>query len=92
MKADKRTLTAVKKCLEEQEGYDINDFKEQLLEDVDMLHTKSMGKVLLSSDECGIEWDKEEICVLSDFLDAYTQRFIERICYFLDSFIDTDIE
>ena len=92
MKANKKTLIAVKKFLnEDRESWDIDELKNDLVVDTNLLKCKSMGKDTLSTDECSIEWGEEEICNLQDFIDEYTYGFIEKICNILDSFIDEDI-
>jgi hypothetical protein len=92
MKANKKTLQAVKIFLdEEQEFWDIEEFKGELANKTNLLKHESMGEYMLSPDECGIEWDGEEICNLQDFIDDYTRQFIEGICNVLDSFVGEDI-
>ena len=92
MKTNKKTLMAVKKFLdEEQEFWDIDEFKAELVSKTNLLKHKSMGEHNLSTDECGIEWDGEEICNLQDFIDEYTSKFIEGICNVLESFVGEDI-
>lgn len=92
MKANKKTLLAVKKFLnEEQEYWDIDEFKSELVAKTKLLKHKSMGEHSLSPDECGIEWDGQEVCNLQDFIDDYTSKFVEGICNVLDSFIGEDI-
>lgn len=92
MKANKKTLMAVKKFLdEEQEFWDIDEFKSELVAKTNLLKHKSMGNINLSPDECGIEWDGEEICNLQDFINEYTSKFIEGICKALESFVGEDI-
>ena len=61
MKANKKTLLAVKSFLEnEQEYWDIR-------------------------------WDNDTICNLDDFISAFSDRFLEKICNILESFIGDDI-
>lgn len=92
MKANKKTLMAVKHFLdEEQEFWDLEEFKTELIAKTNLLKHKSMGDSLLEADECVIEWDGDEICNLQDFIDNYTQQFIEGICNVLDSFVGEDI-
>jgi hypothetical protein len=74
-----------------QEGWDLDEVKEGVVEEINLLKTKEMGEHTLAPDECGIEWDKKEVCVLSEFIDKYTSVFIERICNVLDSFVGEDI-
>lgn len=92
MKANKKTLMTVKKFLdEEQEFWDIDEFKNDLVVKTNLLKCKSMGDSNLSPDECDIKWGKEDVCNLQDFIDDYTGKFIEGICNVLDSFIGEDI-
>jgi hypothetical protein len=92
MKANKKTLMAIKKFLnEEQEFWDIDEFKSELVAKTNILKHKSMEEHNLSPDECGIEWGGEEVCNLQNFIDEYTNKFIEGICNVLDSFVGEDI-
>lgn len=92
MKANKKTLMAVKKFLdEEQEFWDIEGFKNDLVVETNLLKHESMGSYTLSPDECGIYWGEDEICNLQDFIDEFTRQFIEGICNVLDSFVGEDI-
>ena len=92
MKANKKTLMAVKKFLtEEQESWDLDEIKSEIVAQTNLLHTEEMGKHTLATDECGIEWDGKEVCNLSDFVDSYTNIFIDNICNVLDSFVGDDI-
>jgi hypothetical protein len=92
VKANKKTLMAVKSFLtEEQESWDLDELKSEMVAKAKLLHTKEMGNLNLATDECGIEWDGKYICNLSDFVDAYTNIFIENICNVLDSFVGNDI-
>jgi hypothetical protein len=92
MKANKKTLMAVKQFLELQEGWDIDEFKSEIASKTNLLKHESMGNNSLSPDECGIVWDRTEICNLQDFIDEYTRQFIEGICNVLDSFVGEDID
>jgi len=91
MQAHKKTLMAVKEFLESQEGWDLSELKEQLIEDTNLLRHEAAEPFALSVDECGIEWSGEDICILSDFLDVYTDKFIERMCNILDSFVGEEL-
>src|SRR5574344_2746587 len=90
-KANKKTLMAVKQFFEMQEGWDLDELKEEIVSETKLLKTKE-GKCTLATDECGIEWDDKEVCVLSDFIDSYTDKFIDRICNVLDSFVGEDLD
>ena len=91
MKAHKKTLMAVKEVLELQSGFDLEELKEQLIQDTNLLKHKGENPFNLSPDECGIEWGGEDICVLSDFLDIYVDKFIERMCNIIDSFVGEEL-
>lgn len=93
MKANKKTLLAVKYFLEnEQEYWDKEEMISDVVAETKLLKHKDMGEQTLSPDECGIEWDGTEICNLQDFIDEYTRQFIQGICNVLDSFIAEDID
>lgn len=92
MKANKKTLMAVKSMLQnEQEYWDLDEMKGDIVEETKLLHIKEMGENTLATDECGIEWDGKEVCNLSDFVDTYTNVFLQKICNMLDSFVGEDI-
>lgn len=92
MKANKKTLIAVKHFLdEEQEFWDLDEVKSDIVAETKLLKIKEMGNYTLDTDECGIEWDGKEVCNLQDFVDEYTRIFIEKISNVLDSFIGEDI-
>lgn len=91
MKANKKTLMAVKQFLECQEGWDLDELKNEIVEETKLLKIKEMGEYTLATDECGIEWDNKDICVLSEFIDKYTDIFIEKVCNVLDSFVGENI-
>lgn len=91
MKANKKTLMAVKQFLELQEGWDIDELKEEIVSKTKLLKHEDMGEHTLYTDECGIVWGEDDICNLSDFVDSYTNIFVEKMCAILDSFIGEDI-
>lgn len=91
MKANKKTLMAVKSFLENQEGWDLDEVIEEIVEETKLLKSKEMGEHILAPDECGIEWDGKEVCNLSDFVNDYSNIFIKKICNILDSFVGDDI-
>lgn len=92
MKANKKTLMAVKHFLEYQEGWDLDELKEEIVAETKMLRHKEMGDHTLATDECCIVWgEDDEICVLQDFIDEYTNVFIKKLCNVLDSFVGEDI-
>lgn len=88
MKANKKTLIALKAMLEnEQEYYDFEEMVSEIVYETGLLKTKEMGEHTLATDECGIEWGDSEICVLSDFVDSFANIFLEKICNMIESFI-----
>lgn len=91
MKASKKTLMAVKQFLENQEGWELDEIIEEIVEETKLLKSKEIEGYTLSTDECDIEWDAEEICVLADFIDSYSRIFISKICNVLDSFVSEDM-
>ena len=91
MKANKKTLMAVKSFLENQEGWDVDEVISEIVEETKLLKVKSMGEHILAIDECVIEWDREEVCNLSDFVDSFSQIFIQKIWNILDSFVGEDL-
>ena len=93
MKANKKTLLALKSMLEnEQEYYDFEGMISEIVAETNLLKHKEMGEHTLATDECDIVWDEDSICVLSDFVDSYSQIFLEKICNMIDSFIGEDID
>lgn len=91
MKANKKTLIAVKKYLEEPEGYDRDEVIGELIYETKKLTIQGM-KGLISPDECSINWGDDVICDLEEFVGDYTEKFIEKICNILDSFVGDDID
>ena len=90
MKANKKTLMALKSMLEnEQESWDKEEMISTIVEETKLLKHNNMGTV--STDECGIEWGEDEICNLSDFVDSFSNIFLEKICNMIDSFVGEDI-
>lgn len=91
MKANKKTLMAVKDFFENQDGWELKEIVDEVVDETKLLKIKEMGEHTLATDECGIEWDGKEICVLSDFVDSFSQIFIEKICNVLDFFVGNEI-
>ncbi|WWU66117.1 hypothetical protein QJR26_07020 [Clostridium baratii] len=91
-KADKKTLLAVKSFLQGREGYDLKEIITEIVGETNMLKTKEMGENTLPLDECGIEWGDTSICTLDDFINEYTEKFINKIRNVLDSFMNEDID
>jgi hypothetical protein len=89
MKANKKTLMAVKRYLQEREGWDLDEVIGEIVHDTKLLKAEN---TLISPDECSIFWGTEdEVCDLQEFINAYTDKFIENICNILDSFVGDDI-
>lgn len=87
MRANKKTLLAVKKFLAEEQGYwDKDEMVSEIVAETNLLKHKEMEEHTLATDECGIEWNGEEVCVLSDFVDTFSNIFIEKMCNILDSY------
>lgn len=92
MKANKKTLMAVKSFLEnEQEYWDKDEMISDIVAETKLLKHEIMGEHMIASDECAIEWDGHDICNLDDFVIAFADGFLEKICNILDSFVDDDI-
>lgn len=89
MKANKKTLMAVKNYLQDREGYDLDEVINDMVSETGLLE---MEGNTLSLDECSINWGDDEVCVLEDFINDYTNKFINKICNVLDSFVDEDID
>lgn len=90
MKANKKTLMAVKYFLEnEQEYWDKDGVMAEIVEETGLLKRTKMGQ--LEPDECAIEWDGENICNLDDFIRAFFDATLEKFCTVLDSFVGEDI-
>lgn len=92
MRANKKTLMAVKNYLQQQEGWDLNEIIDEIVVDTKLLRTEEMGENTISMDECGIEWGGKNVCLLETFVETYTDLFIEKICNVLNSFIGEDID
>lgn len=90
MKANKKTLLAVKSFLEnEQEYWDKEEMISDIVGETKLLVHNNVGNV--SPDECDIRWDNDIICNLDDFISAFSDRFLEKICNILESFTGDDI-
>ena len=93
MKANKKTLLAVKSYLQNHEGYDFKEVVSDMISELEILKTDSMGDTLLSMDDCTVTFDGDYVCDLEEFVDDFSNKFIEQICNVLDSFIgEEDIE
>lgn len=94
MKANKKTLLAFKSMLEnEQEQYDFEEMVSQIVTETNLLKHQEMGEHTLATDECGITWgDNDNVCVLSDFIDSFSDIFLKKMCNMVESFIGEDID
>lgn len=93
MKANKKTLIAFRKMMEnETEAYDYDGMIQECVEETGLLKTPIMGEHTLATDECGIEWDGNSICVLCDFIDSFAGIFLEKILNMAESMIGEDID
>lgn len=90
MKTHKETLKTVKQFLENREGWNLQELINDITAETNLLKYMDI-KQPLALDECGIEWDGEEICVLLEFIEKYTDIFLMMICNMLDSFIGEDL-
>lgn len=90
MKANKKTLMAVRHYLEnEQEYWDKDGVIDEIVEETKLLQHADIGQ--LTPDECGIEWCGESICNLDDFIRAFFDATLEKFCNVLKSFVGEDI-
>jgi len=92
MKANKKTLMAVKRYLQEPEGYDRDEVIGELIYETKMLKMPGKEETLVSPDECDIKWGEDEVCDLEEFVNVFSEKFIEGICNILDSFVGDDID
>lgn len=90
MKANKKTLMAVKYFLEnEQEYWDKEGVISEIVERTGLLRHSEMGQI--EPDECVVKWDNEEICNLDDFAKGLFDETLENFCDVLESFVGEDI-
>ena len=91
MKANKKTLIAVKSFLQNEEGWNWDEIISDIISETDML---KYGDSHIFSDECTIVWgvksEGDDICNLQEFVDEYTKIFIKKMCKILDSFVGDD--
>lgn len=93
MKANKKTLLAFRKMMEtETEAYDYEGLIQECVDESGLLKTPEMGEHLLATDECGIEWGGNDICVLSDFVGTFADIFLDKILNMAESMIGEDID
>lgn len=90
MKANKKTLMALKQVLEcEQEFWDKEEMIASIVDETNLIKHREMGR--LDTDECGIYWDEDNICNLADFVDSFSNIFLEKICNMIESMVGEDI-
>jgi hypothetical protein len=89
MKANKKTLMAVKSYFENREGWDIEELIDDCTRSTKLLKDEEIGE--LSLDECDIVWDGKSVCLLCGFIEAYTEQLLNCVCNVLDSFVDEDL-
>jgi hypothetical protein len=93
MKANKKTLLAFRRMMEDEtEAYDYEGLVQECVDETGLLKTPEMGEHLLSTDECGIEWGGTNVCVLSDFIDSFASKFLDKILNMAESMIGEDID
>lgn len=92
MKANKKTLMAVKKYLTEPEGYDMNEVISDIVYETKSLKMPMREGKLIPPDECDIKWGDDHICDLDEFINLFSEKFIDNIVNILDSFIGDDID
>lgn len=91
MKANKKTLMAVKEFFEQREGWDLDIVIDEIIHETGLLKIEEMGDITLATDECSIDWDRQNICILSDFIREFSEIFIHKVCNVLDSFVGEDL-
>lgn len=91
MKANKKTLMAVKDFFENRDGWDLDELINEVAHETQLLKHPDLKNHTLSMDECGVEWNKDTVCVLDDFVDKYTRIFLRKVCNVIDSFVGEDI-
>lgn len=92
MRANKKTLMAIKNFLQNEEGWDLDKVINDITSETNLLHHETMGTHTLSADECSVSWGEDMICDLEEFIENYTDVFIKKICNVLDSFVGEDID
>jgi len=63
------------------EGYDKHEIITDILGEIKELKN-------YSADEIGLEWDKEHLMILDDFVNEFYHKLIENVCKVLKSFKD----
>ncbi len=92
MKANKKTLMAVKRYLTEPEGYDMDEVISEIVYETKVLKMPNSEDKLVPPDECDIKWGDDEICALEDFINLFADKFINHISNVIDSFVGDDID
>lgn len=92
MKANKKTLMAVKRYISEPEGYDMDEVISDMVYETKVLKIPNENDGLICPDECDINWGKDRICNLEDFISAFSEKFVEHMCNVLDNFVGDDID
>ena len=84
--SNKIVLKEIKRFFEDNEGWSLKDLINEVSHETGLLRHKDMENHTLSLDECGIEWDGDYVCLLEDFIDAYTSIFFKKVCNVISSF------
>ena len=91
---DKDKLKRMKEYLQDREGWDLGELIDEMAYKTGKLKSQTDSEFGndLDTDECSIIWgtldgDAEEVCGLDEFIEEYTDIFIEKICNVIDSFI-----
>ena len=95
MKANEKTLLAVKRYISEPEGYDMEEIISDLVYETGILKLKineNIKQQLVAPDECTIQRGEDYVCSLDDFIGAFSEKLINAFCNVLDSFVDEDID
>lgn len=86
-------LKKMKEYLQDREGWDLDELIDDMTYETGKLKSQTDSEFGndLSIDECSIIWgtldgDAEEVCGLDEFIEEYTDIFIEKICNVIDSF------
>ena len=91
MKANKKTLMAVKNFLNSEYGFDMDEVMRETIFETKMIHSKDI-KYLIDIEDCVIQCGDIELCAFDSFIDMYTKGFVEKLCNILDSFIGADLQ
>lgn len=80
---------AVKQFLENRDGWDLDEVIDDIVHETKLIKNNEIGE--LATDECIIKWGDDAVCVLDEFINRYSEIFIENICNILDSFVGEDL-